>query len=75
VFAADWENGTHDMTEYALRYESPDNSSRNLKNLHLVALLIPANIAAKIVLLRRRNRPARISPEKSPFRKLAFLSE
>jgi hypothetical protein len=45
---ADWENGSHDIVVYALRYESPDNSTRNLKNLQVMALFIPADIAAKM---------------------------
>ena len=45
---ADWENGSHDIVVYALRYESPDNSTRNLKNLQVIALFIPAVIAAKM---------------------------
>lgn len=45
---ADWENDSHDIVEYALRYESPDNSTRNLKNLQVVALFIPADIAANM---------------------------
>jgi hypothetical protein len=45
---ADWENGSHDFVVYALRYESPDNSTRNLRNLQVIALFIPAEIAAKM---------------------------
>ena len=45
---ADWENGSHDIVEYALRYESPDNSTRNLKNLQVIALFFPADAAAKM---------------------------
>jgi hypothetical protein len=45
---ADWENGSHDIVVYALRYESPDNSTRNLRNLQVIALFIPAEIAAKM---------------------------
>jgi hypothetical protein len=45
---ADWENVSHDITTYVLRYESPDNSTRNLKNLQVIALFIPAEIAAKM---------------------------
>jgi len=45
---ADWENGSHDIVVYVLRYESPDNSTRNLKNLQVIALFIPADIAAKM---------------------------
>jgi hypothetical protein len=50
VFAwdADWENGQHDITSYVLRYESPNNSTRNLKNLQVIALFIPREIAAKM---------------------------
>jgi hypothetical protein len=44
---ADWENGSHDIVVYVLRYESPDNSTRNLKNLQVIALFIPADIATK----------------------------
>jgi len=45
---ADWENGFHDIVVYVLRYESPDNSTRNLKNLQVLALFIPADIVAKM---------------------------
>jgi len=45
---ADWENGSHDIVVYALRYESPDNSTRNLRNLRVLALFIPEEIAAKL---------------------------
>jgi len=45
---ADLENGSHDIVVYALRYESPDNSTRNLKNLKVIALFIPADIASKM---------------------------
>ena len=45
---ADWENGSHDIVVYVLRYESPDNSTRDLKNLQVIALFIPADIAAKM---------------------------
>ena len=48
AWIADWENGSHDIVRYALRYESPDNSTRNLKNLQVIALFIPADIAAKM---------------------------
>jgi hypothetical protein len=48
VWSADWENSTRDITQYVLRYESPDNSTRDLKNLQVIALFIPANIAAKM---------------------------
>ena len=47
-WGADWENSTHDLTEYVLRYEAPDNSTRNLRSLQVIALFIPANIAAKM---------------------------
>ena len=45
---ADWENDSHDIVVYSLRYDSPDNSTRNLKNLQVIALFIPAEIAAKM---------------------------
>jgi hypothetical protein len=45
---ADWENPSHDIVEYALRYKSPDNSTRNLKNLQVIVLFFPADIAAKM---------------------------
>ena len=45
---ADWENGGHDIIVYVLKYQSPDNSTRNLKNLQVIALFIPAEIAAKM---------------------------
>lgn len=45
---ADWENGSHDIVVYALKYDSPDNSTRNLKNLQVIVLFIPAEIAAKM---------------------------
>jgi hypothetical protein len=45
---ADWENGHHDITRYALSYKSPTNSTRNLKDLQVIALFIPAEIAAKM---------------------------
>jgi hypothetical protein len=45
---ADWENGSHDIVVYVLRYESPDNSTRNLKNLQVIELFIPSDIAAKM---------------------------
>jgi hypothetical protein len=48
AWSADWENDARDIVVYALRYESPDNSTRNLKNLQVVALFIPAEIAAKM---------------------------
>ena len=48
AWIADWENGSHDIVVYALRYESPDNSTRNLRNLQVLALFIPAEIAAKM---------------------------
>jgi hypothetical protein len=48
AWSADWENSAHDITTYFLRYESPDNSTRGLKNLQVGALFIPANIAAKV---------------------------
>ena len=45
---ADWENDHHDITTYALKYESPNNSTRDLKNLQVIALYIPSEIAAKM---------------------------
>lgn len=50
VFAwnADWEDDSHDIVLYQLTYESPDNSTRNLKNLLVIAVFIPAEIAAKM---------------------------
>ncbi|HEV3483754.1 MAG TPA: hypothetical protein VGR97_15655 [Candidatus Acidoferrales bacterium] len=48
AWGAGWENGSHDIVMYILRYESPDNSTRNLKNLQVIALFIPAEIAAKM---------------------------
>ena len=48
AWSADWENGSHDIVLYSLRYESPDNSTRNLKNLQVIALFIPAEIAARM---------------------------
>ena len=47
-WAADWENGSHDVTSYILNYESPANSTRDLKNLRVTALYIPAEVAAKM---------------------------
>jgi hypothetical protein len=47
-WGADWENAHHDVTRYFLTYESPTSSTRNLRNLHVVALYIPAEIAAKM---------------------------
>lgn|ERR1700752_3498318 len=48
AWSADWENSMHDITQYVLRYESPDHSTRDLKNLQVIALFIPANIAVKM---------------------------
>jgi hypothetical protein len=48
AWSAGWQNDAHDIVVYALRNESPDNSTRNLKNLQLIALFIPAEIAAKM---------------------------
>jgi hypothetical protein len=48
AWSADWENVPHDITTYVLRYESSDNSTRNLKNLQVTALFMPAEIAAKM---------------------------
>ncbi len=48
AWTADWENGLHDITTYVLRYDAPDNSTRNLKNLQVMAIYIPAEIAAKM---------------------------
>jgi hypothetical protein len=48
AWSADWENDTHDLTEYVLRYEAPYNSTRNLRNVRVIALFIPANIEAKM---------------------------
>jgi hypothetical protein len=45
---ADWENEHHDITVYVLRYESPNNSTRDLRNLHVTALYTPSGIAAKM---------------------------
>jgi hypothetical protein len=45
---ADWENASHDIVEYALRYKSPDNSTLNLKTLQVIVLFFPADIAAKM---------------------------
>jgi hypothetical protein len=45
---ADWENGSHDIVVYALRYVSSDNSTRNLKDLRVIALFIPAEVAAQM---------------------------
>jgi hypothetical protein len=45
---ADWENEHHDITTYALRYQSSNNSTRDLKNLQVIALYIPSEIAAKM---------------------------
>lgn len=44
----DWENGSHDIVTYVLRYKSPDNSTLNLKDLQVIALFIPADIATKM---------------------------
>jgi hypothetical protein len=46
AWTADWESGSHDIVMYTLRYVSPDNSTRNLKNLQ--ALFFPGEIAAKM---------------------------
>jgi hypothetical protein len=48
AWAADWENGPHDLTSYILKYESPTNSTHDLKNLQVIALYIPAEMAAKM---------------------------
>jgi hypothetical protein len=48
AWSADWENGSHDIVVYMLRYNAPDNSTRNLKNLQVIALFIPADMAAKM---------------------------
>ena len=45
---ADWENGSHDIVVFMLRYNAPDNSTRNLKDLRVVALFIPSKIAAQM---------------------------
>ena len=45
---ADWEKGRHDIIVYVLKYQSPDNSTRNLKDLQVMALFIPAKTAAKM---------------------------
>jgi len=47
-WAADWENGSHDITRYFLEYESPTNSPLDSKSLQVIALYIPAEIAAKM---------------------------
>jgi len=47
-WGADWENGSHDITSYSLKYESPTNSTRNLKNLQVLALYMPAAVATKM---------------------------
>ena len=47
-WGAEWENSAHDLTEYSLRYDALDNSTRNLRNLQVIALFIPADITAKM---------------------------
>jgi hypothetical protein len=46
-WGADWENSSHDVTEYSLQYKSPGNSTRDLKTVEVTAIFIPARIAAK----------------------------
>jgi hypothetical protein len=47
-WGADWQDSSHDITEYELQYKSPDHSTRDLKQLQLIALFIPANITTKM---------------------------
>jgi hypothetical protein len=47
----DWENSTHDILTYMLDYTCPDNqcsSTLNLRDLRIVAIHIPADLAKRI---------------------------
>lgn len=47
-WSVDWKNATNDITSYTLAYQATTNSTRNLNDLHVAALFIPAEIATKI---------------------------
>jgi hypothetical protein len=51
---ADWENGTHDITTYALQYRYPTSGNPDSKTLHVIALYMSAETANK---MRRPNDP------------------
>jgi hypothetical protein len=54
AWSADWENSSHDITEYVLQYKSPKLSTYDLKDLEVIAIYIPANIAARSLELQRQ---------------------
>jgi len=45
---ADWENPAHDVVRYDLEYRSPDDSTRDLRSLQVIALYIPARIVIEM---------------------------
>lgn len=48
AWTADWENMTHDITMYALKYEESQNTTLGLKTLLVVAIYIPVDVATKM---------------------------
>lgn len=51
AWGEDWENSTHDILSYMLDYTCPDNrcsSTLNLRDLRVVAIRIPADLAKRI---------------------------
>jgi len=51
AWSENWENRTHDILVYMLDYTCPDNqcsSTLNLRDLRVVAILIPADLAKRI---------------------------
>jgi hypothetical protein len=56
AWMADWENKNHDITRYSLEYQESQNTTLGLKTLHVVALYIPADLAAKMKGLAERKK-------------------
>jgi len=51
AWQGDWENGAHDILTYILEYRCPENlcsSTLKLRDLHVTAIRIPADLARRI---------------------------
>lgn len=51
MWQADWQNGRHEIVTYRLEYQCPDNlcaSTRDLRDLHVIAIYIPAKLAERM---------------------------
>lgn len=51
VWQADWQNTQHEVVTYRLEYRCPENlcaSTRDLRDLHVIAIYIPAKLADRM---------------------------